>query len=430
MALVTGANLLVPLVGLASAPILAHSLGVDGRGESSAALGPNLLIVTGATFGLPAALTYVLARRPALTRRALGWASLFSVVLGAVLLLCATVFRFVLAQGDPLLADLIVLGTWFAIPALLVGLLRGAAYGRQMWGAIAIERVLNSFLRLGVLAGLAATGRLDVTTAVVVMSLTPVVAGVAYVGVLRRPSVKPGEPPRDAVARDLVRFGAQEWIGSVAVMLIARMSQLLVTPLSDVAQLGLLVAAITVSDVPYIVTQAIREVVFGVNSAESDTERLLATSRVVTSVSVAGSLVLAVTLPWWITVFFGAGFGDALVPTWVLLLSSCIAVPGLIAGAGLDSAGKPARRSIAMGLALVLNVAGLVALTPVLGATGAAIASLISTVFATVAMTRADARFRGVRVRRYVVIEAQDRDTVRALVVRIRSVSSTRDGGS
>ncbi len=86
MVLVTGTSLLVPLVGLATAPILSHSLGVVGRGEAGAAMAPNLLIVGGATLGLPAALTYVLARHPHLSRRAIGWASLFATVLGALTL--------------------------------------------------------------------------------------------------------------------------------------------------------------------------------------------------------------------------------------------------------------------------------------------------------------------------------------------------------
>jgi hypothetical protein len=43
-------------------------------------------------------------------------------------------------------------------------------------------------------------------------------------------------------------------------MVNGRLAQLLVTPLSDVQQLGLFVVAITISDVPLIVSAAVRDV--------------------------------------------------------------------------------------------------------------------------------------------------------------------------
>lgn len=430
LALVSGASMLVPVVGLATAPIIAHAVGVVGRGELTAALAPNLVIVAGATLGLPPALTYVLARRPAITRRALAWACLLALALGLVLLAVVAWFRFALVPGDPGLAALVLLGTWFALPTLVVGLLRGAAYGRHLWTAVAVERVASAVLRLVGLAVLAVLGRLDVVTGVLVLGLAPVLAGVAYVGLLRRPEgpdddAVPADPadggaaPAPHIARQLLAFGSQEWLGSVAVMLIARTSQLLVTPLAGVAQLGLLVAAITVSDVPYIVTQAIREVVFGVSSAEADVDRLTATSRVCTAVAAAGSLVIGVTLPLWITTFFGAGFAGAVVPAWLLLVSSVVAVPGLIAGAGMDAAGRPGKRTVALLTSLAVNVVGLVALTPSFGATGAAGAALLSTLVSTVLMLHSSSALLATRPGDYVLARAADLVLVRALVRRV-----------
>ncbi|MGI3783362.1 MAG: oligosaccharide flippase family protein, partial [Janthinobacterium lividum] len=370
MVLVTGTSMLVPVVGLATAPLLTHALGVAGRGEAGAAMAPNLLIVGGATLGLPQALTYYLAKRPEHTKAALAWASGIAVVLGLVTLGGVWFARGYLSDRDAGLAQLMIIGTWLALPALVVGLLRGAATGRQLWGAVALERALNSVLRLILLAVLAGTGHLDVVNAVLVMCLAPVVAGLAYVGLRKPAEAILIDPAQTGVLNDLLGFGVKVWLGSVATMLMARMSQLLVTPLSSVEQLGLLLVAITISDVPYIVTQTIREVSFGVNSAESDSDRMTTTSRVTTLLAVSGSVVVAATLPLWIGFVFGSGFRGAIVPTWLLLLSSCIAVPGLIAGAGLDSVGKPGLKSAALAVALMTNVAGLFLLTPPLGAVG------------------------------------------------------------
>lgn len=399
MFLVTASSLMVPVIGLLSAPILTHSLGVAGRGEAGAAMAPNLLIIGVATLGLPQALTYHVAKRPHLSRAALGWAGLFGSILGVVSLvgiLFATPF---LSAGDSALAQLMVLGTVLAIPALVVSLLRGAAAGRQMWNAVAIERVLNSVIRLVALIVLAIVGKLDVTNAILVMSIAPVIAGIAYIRLAGRPPAAPIPNPdvdiidaRFRLAPELLSFGSKIWLGSVATMLIARLSQLLITPLSDVTQLGLFIVAITISDIPYIVTQTVRDVAFGANSAESDTARLATTSRVATLVAFGGSALIGITLPLWIGVIFGTGFEAALVPTWLLLVCSVIAVPGLIAGAGLDSAGRPGLRSMALVLALVVNLAGILALVPPLGAVGAGLAgfasTLLSTVFALVAASR------------------------------------------
>jgi O-antigen/teichoic acid export membrane protein len=387
MALVTASSLLVPVIGLVTAPILAHSLGVAGRGEAGAAIAPNLLIVGVATLGLPQALTYHVAKRPHLSRRALGVATIFGVLLGMASLVGAIYAAPFLSAGDADLARLMIIGIVLAIPALFVSLLRGAASGRQMWIPVAIERVLNSVVRLVAFIVLAVIGRLDITNAVLVMSIGPVIAGIAYVSVFRRPPPAPPELAEETPVRlvpVLLGFGLRAWLGSVATVVLGRLSQLLITPLSDVAQLGLFIVAVTISDIPWIVTQTVRDVAFGSNSADLDTERLTSTSRVATLVAFLGSAVIGLTLPLWIGVVFGRGFSAAIPTTWLLLICSVLAVPGLIAGAGLDSAGRPGIKSVTLFSSLVLNAIGLVVLVPLLGALGAALASFISVGLSTV----------------------------------------------
>lgn len=421
MVLVTASSMLVPVVGLISSPILAHSLGVIGRGETGAAMAPNLLIVGGATLGLPQALTFFLAKNPRLVRSALSWSALFATGLGLLGLVGYEFVGSYLAGGDTGLAALMLLGTWLAIPALLVGLLRGAATGKQMWTAVAWERSINSVLRLALTAGLAVTGHLTVHSAVVTMCVAPIVAGMVYLGVGRRVDGAPVTSTRSQprLARDLLGFGSKVWLGSVATMLMARLSQLFVVPLAGAEQLGLLIVAITISDVPYIVTATVRDVIFGSNSAEPDTDRLLATSRVATVLAVAGSLLIGATLPAWIGIVFGRGFTAAIVPTWLLLLSSCVAVPGLIAGAGLDSAGRPGLKSLSLCLALAVNIVGIFFWVPRWGADGAAFAALISTSVSAVFAVGAASRVQGTAWTSFLVPCASDTIFVRALGKRL-----------
>lgn len=422
--LMAATSVLVPVVGLATAPILAHGLGVDGRGTAAAAVAPGVLIASGATLGLPEALTYVLAKVPQRTRAALASTAALSLIVGGVALIVVLAGARLLAGGTPGLQDLIVVGTVLALPQLLVGLLRGAAIGRQMWRAVAAERVSNSFLRLVLLLVLLLTGHLTVLTAVIVMAAAPVVAGAAYWRLLMSaPEAQPAEDVDDrggAGTRQLLRFGSRMWLGSVASIVMSRLGPLLVTPLSDVRQLGLLTVAVTVADVPFIVATSLRDLLFGADSRERNPQRLALTTRASTAAALVGSLLLGLTLPLWIELAFGRGFAAAVPTTWVLLASIVINVPGWMAGAGLSAWGRPELRSMGLVLALLVNTAALLLLVPMLGALGAALAALLGSVVLTVLTVVNTARTVEVGVMEMLVPQRRDLAIVGLIRHRLR----------
>lgn len=409
LVLMTSSSLLVPLAGLITAPILAHGLGVEGRGLAAAAVAPNSLIVSVATFGLPEALTYFLARHPQLTRRGLVWSGLTGFVLGLICLLVAFASLDFLSGGDVQLSHLIVIGTVLAVPQLLVNLLRGAASGRQMWRAVAIERLLNSGLRIVVLMALYVAGQLTVLNAVYVITGAPLLAALAYVVLLRRP---PGGPENlsfeGSVLPALLTLGSRIWIGAVASMLLARIGQILFVPLSNVSELGLYTVAITVSDVPLVVALGIRDALYGVSSRHADAGQVATTSRVTTLVGAVGCLAIGVTLPWWIGLAFGAGFHAALWPCWILLLCAVINIPGFLAAAGLGAWGRPGMRSVGLVLTLAVNLPLFVLVVPTSGAVGGALAGLASSTFSTVFMVLAASRVIGIPARRFFLPEGRD----------------------
>ncbi|GAA4742034.1 hypothetical protein GCM10023328_24050 [Modestobacter marinus] len=412
-------SFLVPLVGLMTAPILAHALGVEGRGEMAAAVAPYSLIVAVATLGLPQALTFYLAKNPELTRRVLLSTTAVTLTLGAGCLAAMAWLVTPLSGGNSELAMLIMLASACALPALVVNLMRGAAAGRQMWGSVASEGVLNSSLRLIGLGGLALAGLLDVRLAVLVTVVGPAIAGIAYWKLLRRPTEA---APSDAVPmsrpnRVLLGYGARTWLGSVASMLTARLSQLLVTPLSDVGQLGLFVVAVTIADVPFLVTAGIRDAVFGVSSQTADPQRLAATSRVVTLAGLLGAGAIAATLPFWIRTVFGEEFGAAIPAALILLAAAVANMPGLIAGVGLGAWGRPGLRSWVLVATLVTNLIALLTLVPVAGAVGAALAGLLSGTVMSVLAVALTARVVGVPVHAFVFPRTAD---LRLLVAEVR----------
>lgn len=409
MFFMTGSSVMLPVVGLASAPILAYGLGVAGRGTVSAAGAPNTLLVGVATLGLPEALTFFLAKQPQLTRRALAWASLFAVLLGLVCFGATWLALPFLSAGSGELGKLILISTALAIPQLVVNLLRGAASGRQMWGSVAAEKVTSPVIRLAALLVLLITGQLTVLTAVLVISLGSALSGLAYVRLFTRPTETSGDGPiTSSLARSLLGFGGRVWLGAVASVLLARISQLLFAPLSSVHELGLFVVGITISDVPLIVALAIRDALYGVNSRSADASQLMATTRITLLTTVVGCLALGATLPLWIGILFGPSFDAAVVPTWILMLSAVVSIPGFLAASGLGAWGRPGLRSIGLAITLVVNVGAFMVLVPTLGAVGAGIAGLAGGLFSSAFMVLAAARILQGSVADFVVPRRED----------------------
>lgn len=407
--------MLVPLAGLATAPVLAHALGVEGRGLAAAAIAPNVLIVGVATLGLPEALTYFVAKQERLRRSGLWWSMAATAVAGGVCLVGCVLALDFLSDGDPQLADLILLGALLAIPQLVVNLLRGVASGRQLWRVVAAERLLNSGLRVVALAVLFGVGQLSVLTAVLVLSIAPILAGLVYVVLLSRADAgqtPPGLSER-ARPREILGFGSKVWLGAVAGMLLGRIGHILFAPLASVAELGLYTVAITVSDVPLVVALGIRDVLYGVSSKDADAERVAATARTATLLGGVGCLIIGGTLPWWIEWAFGAGFSAAVWATWILLLCAVINIPGFLAASGLGAWGRPGLRSVGLALTLAINLPLFVVLVPVWGALGAALAGLVSSAFSTVFMLASASRVMRVPLSAFWVPRASD---VRRLV--------------
>lgn len=363
-----------PLAGLASAPILAHALGAEGRGEVAGATAPLLLFATVAAIGVPDAVTFFVARQAAHRRRVANRSTVLIVVSGALASVLALLLAPVLAAGDGDLTSLIMLASFAILPTIFVGVLRAVAAGQGKWTLVAIERAIGPIIRLVAVIAMALTGELTVLTATVAIAYSPVVAGLVYVGLrggLSETSDVP--PPRYS---DILSYSSRAWLGSIAGVILMRIDQVAMVPLSSTYELGLYVVAVTVGELPLIINTAIREVVFAADARSSDDRTLTRAARVSLFVCLLIALTLGVTCFWWIPIAFGADFAGAVPVTLVLLAAVTIGVPGSVAGAALGARGMPQLRSYALVVACILNVLLVLVLVPLLGALGAAIATL------------------------------------------------------
>ncbi|MCC8907987.1 oligosaccharide flippase family protein [Curtobacterium sp. GD1] len=365
-----------PIVALATAPILAGTLGTAGRGEVAAATAPLLLAVALASLGLPTAVNHWVSRSPAHTLRVFTIAAIATSVVGAGLTWLVCVAGHLAAGGDADLARLIGLASLALVPNLMAGLLQAVAAGHHAWRLVALERGITHGSRLIALVTLMTAGTLTVETAVLVIATSPVIGAAAYFRLLRRH----GTILRPAAVGQVLSYGGRVWFGALAGIVLTRVDQSLMAPLAGTAALGIYAVAVSLSDIPLVVSSAVRDVAFSRQSSNVDRDGLARASRVTTLAVLATCGITAALLPWFVPTFFGTDF-TATIPVTLLLLAGCaLSVPGSLAGVGLAADGRPGLRSTSLLAAAACNLVLLIALAPEHGAMGAALATVGGTI--------------------------------------------------
>lgn len=369
-------NAFPPLVALATGPILAHSLGVSGRGEVAAATAPLALIITVGAFGIPEAVTWAVARSPSIARNAAGRGFLLLTAAGAVAMGLLVVAAPWLSGGDARVLLLIYVASLAVIPSLLVGVLRGVASARGAWHLVALERIITSALRLVAIVPFWLTGSLTPLVATLTIAGMPVVGAVVYFAHMRRLEPRAVAVPPEVAVPGLLGYGVRIWIGSLSGVLLSRLDQVLLTPLAGTFELGLYVVAVNVSELPLIINMAVRDVSFVTDAANAVDDRLATSARVSTLLCAIAGIGIGITMLWWLPLLFGSAFINSIPVAAVLLAAVVLGTPGSIAGSGLSARGRPGLRSGSLVVACVVNVVLIVVLTPTLGAMGAALATL------------------------------------------------------
>lgn len=377
--LATLGNLGPPAAAFITAPVLAQSLGVFERGQVAAGTAPLMLAASAATLGLPEAVTFFVARGGPDRATKLAVKAIFVIGLAGLAATVAFVaLAPLLAGGDGDVIQLIHLSLAMLLPSLSLLILRALSAGRGRWGLIAVERSIGSVARLIAVVTLAAGGNLTIVSATLAISVSMWIGIVAYVGLLRR-GAGPANPVR---SRQLLGYGTRVWFGALAGVLLSRVDQLLIAPLSNPAELGVYVVAVAIAELVLVFNNAVRDVYFAEESRAPDMARIAQAARVSTIITFGLAVGTAAVSVWGIPLLFGDEFAAAIVPTWILLAAIVLGNPGSLAGAGLSAYGRPDLRSWSLLVALAANVAAVVLLVPALGAVGAAWATAVGNVIA------------------------------------------------
>ncbi|WP_175415867.1 oligosaccharide flippase family protein [Curtobacterium sp. SGAir0471] len=406
LVLVVG-NVFPPAATFVMAPFLAHSLGVDGRGELAAVTAPFLLALSIGTFGIPDAVTQTIASGRRVARSGWWLAWLLLTVGGIAALAAVGVAAPVIVGSDTVdLTALVTVATAATTPALFVALLRGRAAGRHAWGFVTAERIIAASVKISGTLVLAAVDRLDLPAAVALVAISPIVGGLVYLFMPR--ATPPSGSATVVQAIPMLSFSLRSWLGSAAGVLLIRLDQLLVLPLADAEQLGLYAVAVNVAEVPSIVTNAVREVMLSSDAQEADDVRVPRVARSAFVLAVTIAVPLGISAPLWVPFVFGGAFAASVPVMAVSIVAVVIGVPGSIAGSTLTARGGPELRSMSITVGCIANIVCLVTLVPILGAVGAATAALIGNLLSSNGSVRGAARLTGARTRDFYAVRPTD----------------------
>lgn len=374
----TTANLVVPIASLATGPLLARCLGVEGRGAYAAITVPIYLAGIIGTLGLQDAITRHVATgvrgRLSSLKFVLVASIPFSIVTDAFLLAISSVL--IPNWGLRRLFLLMVICT---APNILANLIIGWATGVGDLRIVNRIKVASALGRLVALVSLAAVGWLTVLSAAVVQNLVVVLGLMVVLPQVRR-AVLTGSFPRESVPRlpasKLWILALQLWPGVLASTSAARIDQLVGLPLIGVRQLGLYAAAVSLAELPLILVSAVRLLFLGSASPQASPQDAVMMRSTMLLVG-AAALCTAIFAPWLVRILLGGEFSGAVIPVMIVALGAVPQAGLSLLGAALIRAHSPTWQSAGLVGAVAVDVLLLFVMAPE-GANGAALAATVS----------------------------------------------------
>jgi O-antigen/teichoic acid export membrane protein len=374
-AMFVAANLVAMVTSLATAPLVARSLGPAGRGQAMAVLAALALLPILLSLGVPLEVRRLAA-------------------LGQGVVALRTARRFLLLAFAPAALSAFALVHWLfdelaseARTAALVGLLLTpiamswmldisalVAVGR--YRATSLVRVTQPLVFAALIVGTSIADRLSVPTVIIAQVTASAMTTTVGAFLTRAPLRGPRMP-----GVELLRGGLRFSGSSVAEAASSRLDQVLALPVLGASQAGLYSIAATIGTLPVAVAQALGASYFRSLSASEPLERPALHRSAVRAAMTLGLLacgLLAISAPLLIPLVFGADFGGAVGMTVVVLVGSVAMLVSFVCTMALVSDARGRAMSLAQGVSLVTGVLGLVTLGPALGGMGAAVASTLA----------------------------------------------------
>jgi O-antigen/teichoic acid export membrane protein len=352
---------------------------------------PSLLAMV-VSAGLPGAITYFLAGKhrsdPRLPSTIVAMAAVGG-ALGAGLWLAATPWLGPLLFPD-VPESLVLLAAGCVITRLLVVTAKSCSQGADDLPGSNRVIFLEEFMFLpayGLLAAGGAHGYLIIVAGLQLADLGT--SSFGWTRLARRGFFRAAGRPSAALGRQLAGYGMRAQVGGIITQLNLRLDFVILSVIAGPAVLGIYAIASKFAELVKILGMALSYVLYprftkdGLGDAVRRARRLLPKAVLLTVAVVAPLWLLAGLL---IPTFYGSDFEPAVLPARIILLGLVLeGVGGVITGF-LYGVGRPGLNSWAMAVGLVGTLALDLLLIPSFEATGAAVASAVAYLAASLAL--------------------------------------------
>lgn len=372
--------------------IVARVLGPSVRGEYAAITAWFGIACTVGQMGLPVALCFFVAKDPERARDYVATSRTMMLTTGVLALLMGLLLAPLLARGNSELA----LGYRIAFGASIVTFV-GTAYTYPLQARNLLQwnivRAAQPALSLFALIFLWYVKLLTLNTALFTLAASMTLQlGWAYL-CCRKNALAPGHR-RLPLLRPLARYGMAQIAALAPYTLNAQLDQLVLSQTVASADLGRYAIAVSLTSLPLPLVAAVGNVAFPRLAAQriaTAATRKMQRDAIAASAGIALAMLLplAVGAYWVIPLVFGRDYSGAVPMVWILTPGAVFLSCGQVTGDLLRGRNHPTVVAWAQGLAAVFTVALLIALLPVVGVYGAAIASTVAYGVALGAMLRA-----------------------------------------
>lgn len=350
----------IPLAGLATAPMMARALGPEGRGELAAILQPLTVAGAFAAIGIPAAITFFIGRGHSV--RATQKAALPIILISTTAVYIALLLYSAEIARVTNVPQFLICLIWLSIiPGALLSSRRSVWQGLRQFGPIDIERATAGASRFALIAFLFVLGVSSTPMYVVIY----VAAGLLASGFLfRRLPDRTGsfERPRTLKVTNILRYSLLASIGTIMATLNNRLDQAVLPSAIGARELGLYSIAVTVAEVPFIVTAVTARNLLAESSHRAGGKSLTKTFTVGLSGVLIASLTLGVIAPFFVPLVFGSSFAPAIQAIWMLLIATFLGSIAEGINAIVAGRGRPGLASFPAGIGAGISI-GLLWLT-------------------------------------------------------------------
>lgn len=361
--------------------VIARALGATVQGEYAAITAWFGIAVLAGQLGQPAAVCFFVAKDPENARAYIATSRSMTFATGAAALVLGELLAPLLGRGR---AE-VVFGYRMIFAASVVSFVAAgyiyALQGRDIrrWNVTRLVQPTLGFLGIIVAWRI---GALDLRTALLVVVATLSVQLLwAYI-VCRRAGLAPGRAELRLV-RPLFSYGAAQIAALTPATVNAQLDQLILSQAVPAADLGRYAIAVTLSLLPLPLVSAIGYVAFprlAAGGLRGEVGRKAQMRALAGAAGLAAGLMVPIAgaAPWLVPLVFGSEYGQAVPLLWVLAPGTIFLASGQVLGDLLRGNNRPGSVAKAQSIAALFTVALLLALLPVVGVYGAAVATSVA----------------------------------------------------